>query len=118
MNSQTNIKLTATAAKHIQSTITKQGVALFRLSITQTGCTGYMYVPELVDAPKQGDICVENEFNVPFYVDAKYIDILDGTVIDYVEKSLGMSQLDFKNPNADSLCGCGESFNLKGDSDD
>ncbi len=35
-----------------------------------------------------------------------------GTEIDYIQDIMG-SRFDFKNPNIDSKCGCGTSFNFK-----
>jgi iron-sulfur cluster assembly accessory protein len=86
--------------------------AAFRLSVKKTGCSGYMYVPEMVNAKKESDIEV-SQSNFMIYIDKEAAPLIEGTVVDYVKKSLGVSQLEFRNPNAESLCGCGESFNLK-----
>ncbi len=113
---ETNIiEFTDAAIQHIKTVIaqTKNGVA-FRLSIKQTGCSGYMYVPDVVSEPKPGDQELQIK-NITIYLDPKCISLIQGTVIDYVTKELGMQQLVFNNPNAESLCGCGESFNLKDD---
>lgn len=106
------ITLTQSAKTHIQSMLKSQTDA-FRLSIKQTGCSGYMYVPEIVEhKKKETDIKIQFD-NLLIYIDADAAPILQGTEIDYVKKSLGVYQLEYHNPNADSLCGCGESFNLK-----
>lgn len=105
--------LTAAAKEHIQKLLEKKGEnAAFRLSVKQTGCSGYMYAPEIVFEKKENDIEITgNDFL--FYLDQNAIPLVKGTEIDYVKKGLGVYQLVFHNPNADSLCGCGESFNLK-----
>lgn len=84
----------------------------FRISVKKTGCSGYMYVPEIVNTKKETDIEIR-EPDLLIYIDRDSLPMLDGTVVDYVQKNLGLSQLIFNNPNAESLCGCGESFNLK-----
>ena len=115
------ITLTESATKHIQTLLkearaqasAKESHATFRLSVKQTGCSGYMYVPEIVEKKKKE---TDIEIQLPdllIYIDADSADILNGTEIDYVKKGLGLYQLVYHNPNADSLCGCGESFNLK-----
>lgn len=106
------ITLTQSAKTHIQSML-KSKTDAFRLSVKKTGCSGYMYVPEIVDKKKkETDIEVMHD-DLRIYIDSESANILKGTKIDYVKKSLGVYQLEYINPNADSLCGCGESFNLK-----
>jgi iron-sulfur cluster assembly protein len=52
------------------------------------------------------------------YINPEHFPILKGTVIDFVDHGMGAKEMQFKNPNAASLCGCGESFNLLEESDD
>jgi iron-sulfur cluster insertion protein len=44
-------------------------------------------------------------------VDQTSLDMLDGSVVDYVEDLSG-SSFQIKNPNASSTCGCGSSFSV------
>src|SRR3990167_6479189 len=107
------ITFTEAALKHIKKMLINRGEnPAFRLSVKKTGCSGYMYVPEIVIAKKENDIEI-SQSNFIIYLDKDAAPLIQGTVIDYVKKSLGVSQLEFQNPNAESLCGCGESFNLK-----
>src|SRR3990167_5525512 len=107
------ITFTETAINHIKKMLINRGEnPAFRLSVKKTGCSGYMYVPEIVNAKKESDV----DMSVPdvlVYIDKASLPMLEGTVVDFVVKNLGMSHLVFNNPNADSMCGCGESFNLK-----
>lgn len=108
------LTLTDKALTHIKTMLLeKEQPAFFRLSIKKTGCTGLMYVPEIATEIKEADIKVDNAFDLPIYIDGQWQYALVGTEMDYVEKSFGQKVLSFNNPNADSLCGCGESFNLK-----
>jgi len=48
------------------------------------------------------------------YVSAEDLPIVSGTEVDFVTEGLN-SALKFKNPNAESHCGCGESFSVAAD---
>lgn len=113
MNQQPLITMTPAAIEHVKRILAQHDDGIgFRIDIKQTGCTGYMYVPEIVNHEIKEDH-KEIIGDLTVYITNKCVDVIKGTKIDYVQKDLGMSQLDFDNPNVDSLCGCGESFNLK-----
>ncbi|PHQ80796.1 MAG: FeS assembly scaffold SufA [Coxiella sp. (in: Bacteria)] len=106
--------LSAKAITHIKKIMERRGGgAGFRLAVKQTGCSGYMYVPDIVDTPKADDLTVFEQDGLTVFLDPEALSIVKGTYIDFVAKDFGMEQLVYDNPNADSLCGCGESFNLK-----
>jgi iron-sulfur cluster assembly protein len=107
------LTFTDAAIHHIQKLLKNKGdhVAL-RLAVKKTGCSGYMYVPEIVTEKKETDAVVEAP-GFCVYVDKDAVAIIQGTELDYVKKNLGFEQLVFHNPNAEGLCGCGESFKLK-----
>ena len=108
------IKLTHAACHYIQSLMKKRaGKALFRVSIKKTGCSGYMYQPEIIDSPKEGDVAVKTTAGLTVLIDSRYIHMINGALIDYVKKDLGQYQLQFNNPNVIDACGCGESFHLR-----
>jgi len=108
------ITLTDAATQHIAGIIArhKAGVG-FRLSVKETGCSGYMYVPEVVKEELPDDIRIDTEQWITVFIDYEWLPILQGTVIDLVDEALGQKRLVFKNPNVDDECGCGESFSLK-----
>src|SRR3989338_3084101 len=102
------LQFTDAAIAHIKKLMTKQPAACgFRLSVKKTGCSGWMYVPDLVTEKNSHDFYFLAQQNLPVFVDAKYIDMLKGTIVDLVDKGLGQQQLIFNNPNAESACGCG-----------
>ncbi len=115
MGNKTNciVTLTPAAIAHIEQVMERNSHALgFRLSMKKYGCNGYGYVPEVIDSMDVHDIELTTVTAFRFFVDSRYAADLDGTVVDYVEKSLGQQQMVFRNPNAEGECGCGESVNL------
>jgi iron-sulfur cluster assembly protein len=111
------IQLTDAAAEHIHKMLEKnaQGVG-FRLSIKKTGCSGYAYVPDIVDKIKETDIYFTAQNGLPVYIDPECEGFIKGLVIDYVDdNNAGIKQkrLVFINPNEKNRCGCGESFTIE-----
>ena len=113
MMTDTIITMTAEAADHIRQGIVSEKGKHFRLAIKKTGCTGWMYKPEIVTEPKPDDIKVPLALDFEVYIDPKCVDIIRGTELDIEVKDMGLKQMVFNNPNAESICGCGESFNVK-----
>lgn len=108
------IHVTPEAAAHIKKIISHHRDAVaFRLSVKQTGCSGYMYVPEVITAVKEGDREAYHHDGLIIYLASEALNMVKDTTIDFVSKALGMAQLVYDNPNTDSVCGCGESFTLK-----
>lgn len=111
----TQLNVTDRALEHIQRQLEKENARAVVLDIVETGCNGYMY--ELNYATELGDNQNKRIFkfdnDVMVIVAAEHWSILQGTEIDYVTEGLN-SALKFKNPNADMLCGCGESFSIRG----
>lgn len=108
------ITLTQAAALQIRSQIAKQGKgAGLRVGVKNVGCSGFAYTYELVDELPAGDQWFEGH-GAKLAVDPKSLAFIDGSCFDFVSE--GMNKV-FKvdNPNVDSTCGCGESFNLKAD---
>ncbi len=111
------ITLTDAAIVHIKTLLDKQpNGAGFRLSIKKTGCSGYAYVPHIIEEVNTNDLHFVQD-NLAIYVDPACEDFVKGIVIDYVvdTDSLGLKQkrLIFINPNEKNRCGCGESFTIE-----
>tara|TARA_R110002167_G_scaffold277998_1_gene483880 strand:+ start:548 stop:919 length:372 start_codon:yes stop_codon:yes gene_type:complete len=106
------VNVTAAAVEHFRAQLRKNAEAsAVRLSVKQSGCTGFMYVIDLVPAGKPGDLHLVLEEGVELLVDKDSLAIVNGTQIDYVTEGVNR-QLSFLNPNAKDHCGCGESFNV------
>ena len=106
-----SVSFSEAACQHISKEIDKNGGnKLFRLYLQTSGCSGYMYETELVDAPVNGDVQFE-QHGVSVAVPAKDLSVLAGTEVDFVKVGLN-SMFQFRNPNVTGECGCGESFSV------
>lgn len=105
------IALTDSAAQRVKDYLAaSDSKNSIRLTVTETGCSGYAYVLDLVDTPAENDSEFESS-GVKIYVDDDAMKIVDGTTIDF--KSEGLNQMfTFKNPKETGSCGCGESFTV------
>ncbi|MEE2729885.1 MAG: iron-sulfur cluster assembly accessory protein [Pseudomonadota bacterium] len=107
-----SITLTPAAIQHMAAEVArKDGVNAVRISVKPSGCSGYMYEMELVAAPQANDISIQASDQLTLYVDQDSLPVLKGTELDYVKQGLN-AILQFRNPNATSECGCGESFSV------
>ena len=98
------ITLTENAAKQIQSQLAKRGKGLaLRMGVKKVGCSGLAHTFDIADEIRAGDHIFESH-------NARVV--LDGSRIDFVKEGL-KQMFKFDNPNVESECGCGESFNMK-----
>ena len=105
------LTLTEAAATRIGLIAQKQQrPAILRLSVEGGGCSGFQYKFDLDDAPEDGDMISETA-GVKLVVDPVSLDLVAGSVVDYVE-SLGGAAFRVENPNAAAGCGCGSSFGI------
>jgi iron-sulfur cluster assembly protein len=104
------LTLTERAAVKVKEVLTEQSEPFsgIRVAVVGGGCSGFQYAMNLESEQRQGDHIVQvNGFSL--YVDQDSLAYLKGTEIDYVETVQGAG-FTFRNPNAKSSCGCGESF--------
>jgi iron-sulfur cluster assembly accessory protein len=107
----TQIAVTPAAATHIRRQIANSGHRYLRLGVKESGCNGYMYTLDYMDEPAENDRAFEVAESLNLYVSTDDLPMVSGTEVDYVTEGLN-SSLKFKNPNAESHCGCGESFSV------
>ena len=103
------ISVTDPAKAHIQAQIARSGHRYLRLGVKESGCNGYMYTLDYIDEPAADDQAFDVGDSVKLYVSEQDLPLVRGTEVDFVTEGLNAS-LKFKNPNAESHCGCGESF--------
>lgn len=110
-----NLKVTDAACEYIKSMVEKdKGIGL-RVSIKKTGCSGFAYAPTIVNEENSTDHVLTIQNGIKIYIDDKWLNLLDGVVVDYVEEvksGLKQKRLTFSNPNESGRCGCGESFHV------
>jgi len=104
------LTLTPRAARQVQTMHSAQdnpGKKL-RLFVEGGGCSGFQYGMSF-DLAKPDDRVFESE-GVQMLIDATSLAYLTGTSIDF-DDGLHGKGFELKNPNAQSTCGCGKSFN-------
>ena len=107
----TTLTLTDSAAAKVGAIAAKQGKpAILRLSVEGGGCSGFQYKFDLAETAEADDMVSENA-GVKLVVDPVSLDLVSGSVVDYVE-SLGGAAFRVENPNAAAGCGCGSSFGI------
>ena len=107
----TMLTLTEAAAKRVAASAEKQAKpAILRLSVEGGGCSGFQYKFDLAESA-DGDDSVSDTDGVKLVVDPVSLDLVAGSVVDFVE-SLGGAAFRVENPNAAAGCGCGSSFGI------
>lgn len=104
------ITLTTRAARQVrslQNDIADETKRL-RIFVESGGCSGFQYGMSF-DEAKPDDQRMECE-GVEFLIDPTSLAYLDGSVIDF-DDGLHGKGFEIRNPNAQSTCGCGKSFN-------
>lgn len=105
------LSVTPEAARHLKTQVEAKGFKGVRISVKESGCTGYMYVMEEVSDSQAEDVTLALDNGISVFVDAGSIGFLRGTELDYVREGINRA-LKFKNPNVTAACGCGESFSI------
>lgn len=111
MDAAPDIALSPSAAERVAAIAERQGKPpILRLSVEGGGCAGFTYRFGLADSIEGDDVSVAED-GVTLVVDPFSLDLVRGSVVDYVE-SLGGAAFQVTNPNAQSGCGCGTSFSV------
>jgi Fe-S cluster assembly protein SufA/iron-sulfur cluster assembly protein len=107
----TQITVSPTACEHIRKQVELTRSHFLRLGVKESGCNGYMYTLDFLEETLVDDVQVEVADGVNICIHQDDLELVSGTEIDMVTQGLN-SALVFKNSNAQSYCGCGESFAL------
>jgi iron-sulfur cluster insertion protein len=105
-----SVELTDSAARRIAQILQEdeyKGMML-RVSVSGGGCSGFQYGFSF-DNQKNEDDYVFEHMGIAVVADDASLNLLNGSVIDFVEDLMGAS-FQIKNPNATASCGCGSSF--------
>ncbi len=104
------IALTDNATTKVAELITAEGdegLAL-RVAVRPGGCSGFSY-EMFFDSDRASDDIIKEYSGVKVVVDPSSAQLLTGATLDYKD---GLMETGFSidNPNAQSTCGCGQSF--------
>ena len=106
----TVLDFTENAARKLKSLMEEENNPnlKLRVSVYGGGCSGFQYQMAFEDTANENDkVFVSNGVRV--FIDMKSALYLAGTEVDYLN---GLMESGFKitNPNAQTTCGCGQSF--------
>jgi len=85
-----------------------RGKSGIRLGVKGGGCSGFTYVMQFEEQPRETDEVLNGD-RTPVFVDPKSGTYLNGIQIDFTSDLLNRG-FKFNNPNAVKSCGCGTSF--------
>jgi iron-sulfur cluster assembly protein/iron-sulfur cluster insertion protein len=104
------IMLTSRAADRIRAMQKESQVEAkpLRVFVESGGCSGFQYGMSFEEA-KSDDSTFESE-GVKIVMDAASLAYMNGSRIDFDDGLQGKG-FEIQNPNAQSTCGCGKSFN-------
>jgi iron-sulfur cluster assembly protein len=106
-----SVTLSPAAADRVRSFLAQRGHGVgLRLGVKKTGCSGYAYVVNYAEEIGADDVVFE-ERGVKVVVDRASLPMVEGTEVDFVKHGLNEA-FKFRNPQAKSECGCGESFSV------
>tara|TARA_R100000963_G_scaffold31273_1_gene22644 strand:- start:263 stop:592 length:330 start_codon:yes stop_codon:yes gene_type:complete len=108
------IKLTDSADIHLSSIIAENNVVAVKLAVNSGGCSGFTYDWQLMDQAEFDDVV--DDFIIDLDTGKLVIDNISsiyvaGMTVDYKKDIFGQ-RLMVDNPNVESMCGCGESFQV------
>lgn len=106
-----SITITDAAAAHFRDQLDRKGGKAVRISLKESGCSGFMYSVDEVDTPEQTDIAMTLDNGVQVYFDPADAVAMRGVEIDYTREGLNQT-LKIDNPNVTDACGCGASFSI------
>lgn len=110
------ITITETATHALLNSLKEEGKApethRLRVGVESGGCSGLQYFMEFFDKTlnNEADVLVKTDI-IDVLIDKKSLLYLVGTELHY-SSGLNGKGFEWKNPNAQRTCGCGESFSL------
>ena len=107
------LTLTENAVSKIRDLLAEENNPSLKLRtfVQGGGCSGMQYGFTFDEAQNDDDFVIDSE-GVVVLIDAASMQYLNGARIDYKEDDMG-SNFAIENPNAETSCGCGSSFNPK-----
>lgn len=107
------IQLTEKARSEVREIISAQNMpegTFLRVGVAGGGCSGFTYNLRFDTQMNEGDQ-IEIQEGVRVVCDSKSFVYLEGSEVDFTDGLNGRGFV-FRNPNASTTCGCGESFGV------
>lgn len=107
------ITISDDAKKWLESTLAGQSYDGIKVTVNQKGCAGgeYTFVPvNDGDDVSDCDKCVDNDLTI-YFPRTDLFKLIGSELVLFQDQF--NTRLDFKNPNEESRCGCGESVSFK-----
>ena len=106
------LTVTDRAAERIKSLVAGRDTppAGLKLGAKVAGCSGFKYDLQFVEEVDPNDTMIEVA-GTKVFLDPESAPYLDGVEMDWEEDRF-TTGFTFSNPNAKSMCGCGESFHV------
>lgn len=108
------VAVTDRAARAFGEILSERGhtQGALKVAVIGGGCAGYEYAMALAHEPEPTDITAESN-GVEVYIDGHTAHLIAGAEIDFIDSMMGRG-FSVRNPNAETTCGCGSSFNTDG----
>lgn len=106
------VHVTPAAEQRIVAYLIEHRHQHLRLSVKKTGCSGFSYVMDYVQASQSDDITFPLTTDRIICIEKSSYPYLKGLTIDYVKQGI-QAKFVFQNPNQTGECGCGESFSVE-----
>ncbi|HCR86298.1 MAG TPA: iron-sulfur cluster assembly accessory protein [Alphaproteobacteria bacterium] len=106
-----NIQISDNAAKRILKLLKDEPAnSRLRIAVEGGGCNGFQYKFDFDTNKAEDDIIIKNG-GAEVLLDSTSAELIAGSILDYIE-TLGYAHFEIKNPQAQSSCGCGNSFSV------
>ena len=80
--------------------------------VPDSGCGDYRYAMGIEPGPREEDLTIDSH-GIQVIIDPASVDLLRGSTLDYSDALID-GGFKLNNPNANSACGCGQSFTTSG----
>jgi iron-sulfur cluster assembly accessory protein len=104
-----SVDITETAQQHLVSQISSTEAKGVRLILKPSGCAGFAYEWQVLNAPEEEDILITQFADYGLYTNDLSKDLLHGSTIDLKQEGIQGSHLEVISPKVVDACGCGES---------
>ena len=111
-NSVLPVSFSEKALVHLAKQVEAKNAIGLQFDVKESGCSGYKYLLELAFDADEKAQKFELDNQLPLYILPEVLPLIRGTQVDYIQEGVNF-RLDFNNPNATALCGCGESFTVE-----